>query len=43
LDEIKEVELGCTCGTSGREGRRPLAIPTRRWEDIIKMDLEYVK
>jgi hypothetical protein len=43
LDEIKEVELGFTCGTNGREGRRQLAIPTLRWEDIIKMDLECIR
>ena len=26
-----------------REGKRPLGRPRRRWEDIIKMDLEEVR
>jgi hypothetical protein len=43
LDEVKEVELGFTCGTNGREGRSPIPIPTHRWEDIIKIGLECIR
>jgi hypothetical protein len=50
-DQIKENEVGGTCGTHGRgekrvqglvgkpEGKRLLGGPRRRWEDGIKMDL----
>ena len=46
--------MGSACGTYGGdrvvhmvlvgkpEGRRPLGIPRRRWEDNIKMDLQEV-
>jgi hypothetical protein len=47
--QVKETEMGRTCGTYGGEerfifsgkpeGRRPLGIPRRGWEDNIKMDL----
>jgi hypothetical protein len=46
--------VGGTCGTHGEgrgiyrvlvgrpEGKRPLEIPRRRWEDNIKMDLREI-
>jgi hypothetical protein len=46
--------VGGTCGTHGDsrgvyrvligrpEGKRPLGIPRRRWEDIIKLDLRVI-
>ena len=46
--------MGGACGTYGEgrgvyrslvgkpEGKRPLGIPRRRWEDNIKMDLQEV-
>jgi hypothetical protein len=46
--------VGWTCGTLGEgrgvyrflvgrsEGKRPLGIPRRRWEDNIKMDLREI-
>ena len=52
-DKIEKNETGGACGTHGGrrvhkvlvgkpEGKRPLGRPRRRWEDIIKMDLEEV-
>jgi hypothetical protein len=53
-DQIKENEMGGTCGTNGRgekrvqslvrkpEGKRPLGRPRRRWDDGIRMDLEEI-
>jgi hypothetical protein len=47
-------EVGEACGTDGRgersvtvlvgkpEGKRPLGIPKRRWEDGIRMDLKEI-
>jgi hypothetical protein len=50
-DQIKENEVGRTCGTHGRggkvyrvevgkpEGKTALGRPSSRWEDLIIMDL----
>jgi hypothetical protein len=50
-DQIKENEVGGTCGKHGREGevykvlvgkpegKRPLGRPRHRWEDGIRMNL----
>jgi hypothetical protein len=50
IRQVKENEVGGTCGTHGREEsvygfvgkakrNRPLERPRRRWEDEIRMDL----
>jgi hypothetical protein len=37
-----EVRGACNILVGRHEGRRPLARPRRRWEDIIKMDLREI-
>jgi hypothetical protein len=34
--------IACTVLVGNSEGKRSLVIPTRRWEDNIKMDLQEV-
>ena len=53
-DKIEKNEMGGACSVYGwrrgvyralvgkPEGKRPLGIPRRRWEDNIKMDLQEV-
>jgi hypothetical protein len=53
-DQIKENEVGRTCGTHGRgekvykvlvgkpEGKIPLGRPRHRWEDGIRMELQEI-
>jgi hypothetical protein len=54
LSKIEKNEMGGVCSTYGEgrgvhrvlvvepEGKRPLGIPRRRWEDNIRIDLQEV-
>jgi hypothetical protein len=53
-DQVKDVEVGGTCSTHGRdekciqylgwktEGKRLLGRPKRRWKDNIRVDLKEI-